>query len=178
MIELNLTQDFPAGLDRLWAAFGRQDYPRQKYLTLGAAAVRIGRFSATPQAIDVDLERDIPIDPSRLPAWARALIGRQQTLRHRSAWRRAGPTRATADLHISAAGLPVRASALGTIAETSPGSSHMVLAWRVECHLPAIGRRIERLFADLIRTSLDADHTFTLQYLEAGAPYPRRTGPH
>jgi hypothetical protein len=178
LIELNLTQDYPAGLDRLWAAFGRHDYPRQKYLALGAAAVRIGRFSATPQAIDVELERDIPVDPGRLPSWARALIGRQQTLRHRSAWRRAGPTRAIAELHIAAVGLPVRASASGTIAETSPGSSHMVLAWRVESHLPVIGQKIERLFADLIRTSLDADHAFTLQYLEAGGPHPRRAGSH
>jgi hypothetical protein len=35
--------------------------------------------------------------------------------------------------------------------------------------LPIIGHKVERLFADLIRTSLDADHAFTLRYLEAGA---------
>lgn len=177
MIELNLTQDFPAGLDRLWAAFGSEDYPRQKYLALGATAVRTGRFSATAQAIDVELERDVPVDPRRLPAWARRLIGSPQTLRHRSAWRRAGPTRATAELDISPLGLPVRAHGLGTIAQTSPGMSRMVLVWRVESNLPVIGHKVERLFADQIRTALDADHAFTLNYLKAGGPSRRRDLP-
>lgn len=174
MIELKLTQDFPTGLERLWATFGRDDYPRQKYLALGATAVRTNRFSATAQAIDVELERDVPVDPRRLPPWARALIGNQQTLRQRSAWRRAGPTQATAELGISAVGLPVRAHGLGTIAETSPGSSRMVLTWRVESNVPFIGHKVEQLFTDLIRTSLDADHSFTLRYLEASGPHRRR----
>jgi hypothetical protein len=165
LIELDLTQHFPAGLDRLWAAFGREDYPRQKYHAMGATAVRTGRFSATAHAIDVELERDVPVDARRLPSWARLLIGSQQTVRHRSAWRRAGPTRATAELDVSPVGLPVRAHGLGTIAETSPGTTCMVLTWRVESNLPVIGHKAERLFADLIRTSLDADHAFTLQYL-------------
>jgi hypothetical protein len=176
LIEINLTHDFPAGLDRLWAAFGREDYPRQKYLALGATDVRAGRFSATAQAIDVELERDVPVDPRRLPSWARLLIGSQQTLRHRSAWRRTGPTRATAELHISPVGLPVRAHGLGTIAETSLGTSRMVLTWRVASDLPIIGHKVERLFADLIRTSLDADHAFTLHFLEAHEPSHRRAG--
>jgi hypothetical protein len=105
------------------------------------------------------------------------LIGSQQTVRHRSAWRRAGPARATADLDISPVGLPVRAHGLGTIAETSPGTTRMVLTWRVESNLPVIGHKIERLFAEMIRTSLDADHAFTLNYLEADGPGRRRDRP-
>jgi hypothetical protein len=176
LIELNLTQDFPAGLDRLWAAFGREDYPRQKYFSLGATAVRTGCFSASAQAIDVELERDMPVDPRRLPSWARVLVGSRQTLRHRSAWRRTGPRQATAELHISPIGLPVQAHGLGTISETSPGRSRMVLIWHVASNLPLIGHKVERLFADLIRTSLDADHAFTLRYLEAHGPGCRRAG--
>lgn len=168
MIELNLTQDFPAGLDRLWGVFGSEDYPRQKYLALGATAVRIGHFSATAQSIDVELERDVPVNPLGLPSWAHPFIGRQQTLGHRSAWRRTGPTRATAELEISPVGLPVRAHGLGAIDESSPGTVPMALAWRVESRLPVIGHKVERLFADLIRKSLVADHAFTLHYLQAG----------
>ena len=171
-----MIQDFPAGLDRLWAAFGRKDYPRQKYSAMGATAVRMGCFCATAQAIDVELERDVPVDPRRLPSWARLLIGRRQTVRHRSAWRRTGPTRATAELDIAPVGLPVRAHGLGTIAETSTGTTRMVLTWRVTSDLPIIGLQVEQLFADLIRTSLDADHAFTLHYLEAHGPSRKRAG--
>ena len=96
------------------------------------------------------------------------------SLRHRSAWRRTGPRRATAELHISPIGLPVQAHGLGTISETSPGRSRMVLIWHVASNLPLIGHKVERLFADLIRTSLDADHAFTLNYLEADGPSRRR----
>lgn len=176
MILLNMTQDFPADLDRLWAAFGSEDYPRQKYLALGATAVRMDCFSATAQAIDVELERDVPVDPRRLPSWARYLSGRQQTLRHRSAWRREGPKRVAADLHISAVGLPVQADGMGTITETSAGTSSMALSWRVASDLPLIGPKLERLFAGLMRTSLDADHAFTLHYLQAHAAGRTRAG--
>lgn len=75
--------------------------------------------------------------------------------------------RATAELEISPVGLPVRAHGLGAIEQSSPGTVRMALAWRVESHLPVIGHKVERLFADLIRTSLVADHAFTLHYLQA-----------
>jgi hypothetical protein len=42
----------------------------------------------------------------------------------------------------------------------------MNLTWQVKSRVPLIGDRIERLFADQVRTALDADHAFTLQYLQ------------
>jgi hypothetical protein len=173
MMEFESTHDFPAGLDRLWAALGQEDYPQRKYPALGATAVRIARFSATPQAIDVELERDLPVDAPALPSWARAWVGGQQTLRQRSAWRRAGPTRAAVELHIAPVGLPVRAAGQGTIEEISPGLTRMAMTWRVESGWPVIAAAIERLFAGQVRSSLDADHAFTLRYLAAGRPRPR-----
>jgi len=50
--------------------------------------VRLHRFSATAQAIDVELERVMPIDPSRLPRWSRAVVGSEQALLHHTVWRR------------------------------------------------------------------------------------------
>ncbi len=146
MIELKLTQEFPAGLDRLWAAFGRPDCPVKKYLALGAAAVRTVRFNASAQTIDaeLELELDVPIDPRRLPSWARWQAGHLQTLRHRSTWRRASPTRVTAELHIVPLRLPVQAHAPGTITESSAGASRAVLTWRVSSDLPLVGALIVR----------------------------------
>jgi hypothetical protein len=40
----------------------------------------------------------------------------------------------------------------------------MVLAWRVSSDLPLAAAQFEQLFADLIRTPLDADHAFVLGY--------------
>jgi hypothetical protein len=84
---------------------------------------------------------------------------------HLSALRRAGPTRATAELPIAPSRLPVQANAQRTITETSADASRMVLAWRVSSDLPLAAAQFEQLFADLIRTSLDADHAFILGYL-------------
>jgi hypothetical protein len=173
-MEFTLTQDFPAGLDRLWAAFGRAEYPRLKYLALGATAVRLHRFSATAQAIDVELERVMPVDPSRLPRWSRAFVGSEQTLRHHTVWRRIGPAQATAELDISPTGLPVRAQGTATIVESGPESTRMLLTWRVQSRVPVIGGRVERLFADQVRNALEADHAFTLQYRMAiASKHPR-----
>jgi hypothetical protein len=165
-MQFNLVQDFPAGLDRLWAAFGRPDYPRSKYLALGATAVRVRRFRATRTAIEVDLERDVPVDRSRLPPWMRLLARSKQTLRHRTTWRRVGPNQATAEIDIVPEGLPIRANASGTIVESASGQSRMELAWQVDSML---GERVERQFADQIKAALDDDHTFTVQYLEQAA---------
>lgn len=83
-MQFNLTQDSPAGLDRLWVVFRRADYPQRKYLSLGASAVRVRRFRATRTAIEVELERDLPVDKSRLPPWMRLLARSKQTLQHRT----------------------------------------------------------------------------------------------
>jgi hypothetical protein len=164
-MDFTLTQDFPAGLDRLWVVFGRPDYPERKYRALGATAFRMKQFRATQRTIEVELERDVPVDPSRLPAWARRVVGGRQTLRHHTRWQRVSPTRVTAELDISPLGLPVSAHGVGTIVESAPEMTRMTLAWRVTSKVPMIGDRIERLFADQVRSALDDDHAFTLQYL-------------
>jgi hypothetical protein len=165
-MEFTFTQDYPAGLDRLWVVFGRPDYPERKYRALGATTFRMKRFHATPRTIEVELERDVPVDPSRLPAWVRATVGGRQTLRHRTRWRRESPTRVTAELEIAPIGLPVQAHGVGTIVEVGPATTRMTLTWRVTSKVPMVGERIERLFADQVRTALDDDHAFTLRYLQ------------
>jgi hypothetical protein len=168
-MEFSLSQDFPAGLDRLWAAFGRPDYPQRKYRALGATAVRLLRFHATASSIEVRLERDVPVDASALPAWARTLMPGEQTLRHRTSWRRLGPTQVSAELDLAPVGLPVHAHGIGNIVETAPGATRMVLHWQVTSTLPLLGRKVERLFAEQLRGALHADHVFTLQYLQQAA---------
>jgi hypothetical protein len=165
-MDFTLTQYFPAGLDRLWDVFGQPDYPQRKYRALGATAVRLQRFDATAQTIEVELERDVPVDPSELPTWVRRMVGGQQTLRHHTRWRRVSPTRVTADLDISPIRLPVRAHGDGTIVEIAPGRTRMTLDWHVTSIVPLMGGTVERLFAAQVRAALDDDHAFTRQYLQ------------
>jgi len=169
-MEFTLTHDYPAGLDRLWAVFGRPQYAQKKYSAMGATAIRLDRFHCTADALEVELERDIAVDKSRLPAWARRFIGDAQTLRHRTMWRRVGPAHVTADLDISPVGLPVRAHAVGAIVQTRDGVTRMQLNWRVHSPLPILGEKVERLFAEQIQAALDEDHAFTLQYLQQVPP--------
>lgn len=169
-MEFTLIQCFPAGLDRLWAAFGRPEYPQRKYRALGATRLRLHRFHVTAQAIEVELERDVAVDPSRVPAWLQTVIGPTQTLRQHTKWRRASPTQVMAELDISPVGLPVRAHGDGTIVETETGTTRMTLTWRVTSMVPVVGNRVERLFANQIRAALADDHRFTLQYLQHMPP--------
>lgn len=169
MMEFTLTQHFPAGLDRLWAVFSHPDYPQRKYRALGASSVRLLRFDVTAQVIEVELERDVPVDAAGLPAWTRPLVARQQTLRHRSRWRRVSPTQISAELEITPLGLPLQARGAGTLVQTASDLSRMALRWQVTSRVPLIGPKVERLFARQLRQALDADHAFTLQYLQSGA---------
>ncbi len=168
-MEFDTRQDYPAGLDRLWTVFGQPDYPRRKYLALGATAVHLHRFDATASAIEVDLERVVPLAGSRLPGWARRLLGSEQTIRHRTSWRRTGVAQVAAELDIVPVGLPVRAHGVGAITEPARGKARMTLVWHVESSLPLMRGRLERLFAEQVRDALAADHDFTLRYLQGGA---------
>jgi hypothetical protein len=165
-MEFTLTQDFPAGLPSLWATFGNPDYPQRKYRALGATVVRVSRFRADARAIEVALERDVAVQRERLPVWARALVGRRQTLAHHSVWRRTGPKKASAELDIVPAGLPVWAHGVGSLDDGGHGVTRMVLTWQVESRL---GERIAKLFADQVRSALADDHAFTLAYLQEAA---------
>lgn len=169
-MDFTITEYFPTGLDRLWVVFGRPEYPRRKYRALGATAVRLQRFQVTEHSIAVELERDVPVDKSRLPAWVRPMVGSQQTLRHRSRWQRISPTQITAELDISVIRLPVRARGVGTIVEVAPGMTRMTLDWQVTSMVPMLAGNMERLFADQVRTALDDDRAFTLQYLQQVTP--------
>jgi len=169
-MDFTVTQYFPMGLERLWVVFGRPEYPERKYSALGATAFRMKQFHVTEQTIEVELERDVPVDPSRLPPWVRTMVGSTQTLRHRTRWRRVSPTRVNAELDISPINLPVRARGVGTIVEIAPEMTRMDVTWQVKSIVPMIGDKIERLFADQVRTALDADHAFTLQYLQQVSP--------
>lgn len=164
-MEFTTTHDYPAGLERLWSVFGQPAYPRRKYLALGATALRLDRFDVDAQAIEVDLERVIPLAAAGLPAWARPLLGSEQTLRHRTTWRRESPDRIEARLEIVPVGLPVRAQGRGRLVEQPDGTSRMTLSWRVDSSLPVLGVRVERLFADQVRRALEDDHRFTVAAL-------------
>jgi hypothetical protein len=167
-ITFETLNEFPVGLDRLWAVFGQPDYPLAKFKAMGARDVRLRQFKVTTRSIRVDLERDVPVVKSRFPGWARPLLANEQTARHHSVWTRAAkPRRIDAQLLIEPVGLPVRAAGSGSITEAADAASVMRIAWQVESMLPMrmLRSRVERLFADQILLSADEDHAFTLMYL-------------
>ena len=162
-MQFTVTYDYPACLKRLWTIFGEAEYPSSKYIALGATAVRMRGFHATARLIEVELERDVPVQRSQLPIWTRAFVGRQQTLEHRSVWRLISPTQADAELDIAVVGLPAHAHGVGSIVEIGDELTRMELTWQVESTL---GGAIARLFAEQVRAALRDDHVFTLKYLQ------------
>jgi hypothetical protein len=173
-LKFSLQQEFPAGVGGLWTAIGRPDYPQSKYLALGSTDVAIHRFTVTRDLIEVDLERKVPVVRAGLPAWARPFAASQQQLHHHTRWQRVNASRIDAHLEIAAVGLPVAATATGTVVETSTGRALLTLHFDVRCKLPVIGARMASLFAREVRQAMEADYAFTLDYLRgrrvAGKP--------
>lgn len=168
-VKFSLTQDFPTDPARLWSVLGRGDYVERKYRSLGAMAIRMLKFDITPDTIEVKLERSVPIARKKLPVWARPFLGDQQMMRHRTRWRRIGPTQIDAELDIAPVGVPVHAHGLGTVVEDLPGQTRMTLRFDVTCTVPALGDRVARLFAEQVKEALQADHAFTLGHLAASS---------
>lgn len=172
-MEFRVSYDYPAGLDRLWAAFGRRDYVQRKYASLGATGLRILRFAATDRSVEVELEREAPVRRERLPWWARPFVPAGQTIRQHTTWTRVGPAAAQADLEIAPVGLPVAAHGRGLATEQPAGATRLSLHWTLSS---SVGDRAAQLLAAEVRDALDADHLFTLGYLARAAGGERTRG--
>jgi hypothetical protein len=161
-MEFSVSYDYPADLDRLWAAFGQRDYAERKY---GAPGARIRRFDVTERSVEVELEREVPVQLARLPWWARPFVAAEQTIRQRTSWTRSGPATVQAELEIVPVGLPVAAHGSGSTSGRPGGATRLTLHWTVSS---AVGERVAQRFAAEVRAALDADHAFTLGYLARG----------
>ena len=174
-----LKQDFPAGLDRLWAVLGRREYVERKYRALGSSALRILKFEAGEELIEAELERRPRARMERLPAWARLVSNRGWTLRQRTRWQRMAPGRVDVGLDLALAGGLVRATGGGRVDELSPALTRMTLDIEAACAIPGIGAEAARLFADEVEHALREDHVFTVDYLAGAASpsQPKGAGP-
>lgn len=168
-MQFDLSQDFPVGLERLWTTLGRAEYVEQKYRSLGSTSVRILKFSADAESIEVELDRVAPVAREALPLWARILSGKSQAMHHHTRWRRAGPARVDVEVEVSALAMPVSASGIGTVVERSADLSRMALHFDVRSTAAALKSSVARVFAQQVKRALQADHAFTLAYLQSGA---------
>jgi hypothetical protein len=168
-LKFSLRQDYPTSLARLWTALGHRGYVERKYRSLGTDAVRVLKFNATDEIIEVELQRSAPVAREKLPAWARPFVGHQQLICQHTRWRRVGPTHIEAELDLAPVGMQVHAHGVGSVVELSACRTRMTLRFDVQCTLPALGDKAARLFADQVREALRADHAFTQAYLAASS---------
>ena len=167
VMQFDLTQDFPVGLDRLWSILGRADYIEAKYRSLGSTSLRLLKFKVDPRSIDVEVDREVPVARGQLPLWARVFIGERLTMHHSTHWRRNAADRVDTELDIDAPGLPVRAKGTGSVAQLTSAHSRMMLRFDVTSRSVALKSVVARLFAQQVQRALEADHAFTLDYLRA-----------
>lgn len=169
-MKFSFDQDFPQGLDRLWAVYAQTDYLKAKYGALGSTHIRVLESVTTDKDLGVVLERTIPAaDINGIPDWAKKLISRDYVMRHENRCKRTSPTHATVSLRITPVGSPVSISAQGTFSEPVAGHSRLALTFDVECKIPLVGGKVAELFAKKIREALAEDHDFTLGYIKAHA---------
>lgn len=168
-MKFDLRQEFPVGLERLWTALGRAAYVEQKYRALGSTSLRILKFSASPELIEVELDREAPVDGKQLPVWARVFSGKAQAMHQKTRWKRADPSRIEAEVDISAVRVLVSAKGVGSVVEVSPVHSRMTLHFHVSSASPILKSKVARLFAQQVKSALADDHEFTVDYLRRSA---------
>jgi hypothetical protein len=168
-MQFDLTQDFPVGLDRLWAALGHADYIEQKYRSLGSTSLRIRGLDAGAESIEIELDRQAPVALDDLPLWARVFSGTWQAMRQHTRWRRVGRDRVDAELDVRELGRRVGAKGTGSVVELSPAQSRMTLHFHVASRSRALPSRVADVFVRQLKHALQADHEFTLEYLRASA---------
>lgn len=170
-MQFELTQEFPVGLERLWASLGRADYVERKYRALGSSSLRILKFHADAQSIEVELERQTDAVRDLLPPWARLIAGRRYRVCHHARWTRVKPKRAEVSLEILVPSLLLSAKGIGSVVERAPGRSRLALRFDVGCTSTAFASGVARVFARQVRRALEADHAFTLDYLRSAPAF-------
>lgn len=168
-MKADFSQDYPATPERLWQAFGQPDYLHRKYAAQGITAYKLRRFDASPERIDVDLERTLAVPLHRIPHFAQRFVHPEQTLHYLSHWHRNAAGEADFDLEIQAPGLPLQITGKGRLRQVEAGNSRLAIEFDIRVHVPLLGGRIEKALAGFIESSFAKEHEFTLRYLaEAG----------
>jgi hypothetical protein len=165
-VKLHVDQDYPATIDRLWTVFSDPKYPGAKHAALGATHVEMAAFSASPREIAVDLCRRVPVDATKIPGFARKLLGEEQTMRQQTRWLRISPEEVRATLTITPVGRPLRIAGTARLTPLAGASSRLSFEFEVSSDVPLIGAKIAALFAGQMEAALKADHAFTLDYLQ------------
>lgn len=155
---------FPTRLERLWEVFGDPQYTERKQIAIGASSVAVRHFAVTPQLIEVELEREMPVAEDTAPSWFRTWFGSRHTLHDRMACRRIGPRRFSIERNLDPVGQPVSICGTGWFTELIPGLVRMRVDWRVTSTLPALGDQVERLFTGQLGSMLRRDRAFTVCY--------------
>lgn len=169
-MKFSIDQDFPQGLDVLWAVYGEASYLQAKYHALGSVNIRVIESVTDDTDLRVVLERTIPATAiNGIPDWARKLISRDYVMRHENRCKRSGPAHAAVDLCITPVGSPVSITAQGSFSEPAAGQSRLALVFDVHCRIPLVGGKVAELFAHKIREALTEDYEFTLGYVMARA---------
>jgi hypothetical protein len=158
-------QCFAASRKRLLGLFGDRRFLERKLLLLGAWDIEFLEVAPSAGHARLQCRYHRPTD-ARIPAFARKFVADRVEVTQSEEWNlRDG----TGVLTVAVKNLPLRIGAHMRL-QPQVGGCANVLSWSLDCPIPLVGGRLERIAADEMRVKLAQDAEATRKLL---ADHPR-----
>ena len=155
--------DSPAGVEQILAAFGDEEYWRDRIAEFGGGATTLDRLDvdadgAVSVATTQDLRNDLLPGPLTKVFRGNLSIVRTET------WHRTGADAVAGAVTISASGVPGSGVGSATVAQVSHGS-RFIFTGTVEVKIPIVGSRVEKAICGQIVTEIPQLQRFTSDWI-------------
>jgi Protein of unknown function (DUF2505) len=161
-IEHRSTFGYPA--QRVYAALTDESYLRQRLSEIGGPNAELISYTAEGDSVRIVMRQGI--DPEDLPGVVRRVVSDGVLIERTETWTSSGgnqPYTCTVDASVKG----IKGSITGTNKlSDADGGSEMLASGEVNIDIPLVGGKIEGVIVDQLSLLLDAEATFTNDWLE------------
>lgn len=153
--------EFDAPASKVIKMFSDPDYFSNKYQALGFKNIKVLEQSTDGSDFSITVRYEAPSD-APIPGFAKKFMGATNVVTQTDSW---NIDSMTGHLQAEIQGLPAKVSADMELVDDGDGSANE-LSWNINCSVPLIGGKIDKLVAQDIQAKSEADLNETRAQLE------------
>lgn len=124
----------------------------RKYAAIGARDIAVLEHEKTPERFSIKCRYTVSNDAA-IPELAKKFLGREMVVTQQDEWDIA---KRTGRLQLELKGTPAKITAEMRLSDEGKGSVNL-MQWTVDCRIPLVGGKLEKIIADDIRTRSKSD---------------------
>ncbi len=162
-MKFTISNTYPATTEDIFKAMLDKAYIEKKFTAMGGKNTVFLEFGEKNGQFIVKTQREVPSNP---PGFAKKLIKPWNTIVQTDTWKMTDDASKKGLFEIVAQGTPITIGGTIWLKPTDDGCER-VIETNIKCRIPLIGGKIEKFVEGDCRSNIDADHSFSLDYLKS-----------